>query len=61
MKDGFQHLYYEGDKMKNEVSEKGKENNKDKGGNTFIYAAILFGAIVITGLIALAFIVLDMF
>jgi hypothetical protein len=47
--------------MKNEVSEKEKEDNKDKAGNTFIYAAILFGAIVITGLIALAFIVLDMF
>lgn len=47
--------------MKNEVSEKEKEDNKDKAGNTFIYAAILFGAIVIAGLIALAYVVLGMF
>lgn len=60
MKDGFQYLYYEGDKMKNEVSENEK-NKKNEGRDTFIYAVILFGAIVITGLIALAYIVLGMF
>jgi hypothetical protein len=47
--------------MKTEDSGKEKENNKDKGGNTDIYAVILFGAMVITGLIALAYVVIDMF
>lgn len=47
--------------MKNEVSGKEKEDNKDKAGNTFIYAAILFGAIIIAGLIALVYVVLGMF
>ena len=46
--------------MKNEVSENEKDKKKE-GGDTFIYAAILFGAIVLTGLIALAYIVLGMF
>jgi len=46
--------------MKNEVSENEKDKKKE-GGDTFIYAVILFGAIVLTGLIALAYIVLGMF
>lgn len=46
--------------MKTEVSENEKDKKKE-GGDTFIYAVILFGAIVLTGLIALAYIVLGMF
>jgi hypothetical protein len=46
--------------MKNKVSENEKDKKKEEG-DTFIYAIILFGAIVITALIALAYIVLGMF
>jgi hypothetical protein len=46
--------------MKNEVSEKEKEDNKDKAGNTFIYAVILFGSMMLA-VLALILKVLGLF
>jgi hypothetical protein len=46
--------------MKSEISGKEKEDNKEKEGNTFIYAVILFGSMMLA-VLALILKVLGLF